>query len=693
MRTGATVKTARVSWSIGVVSYPLPSLLLGCFTLRKRCSRRIVHPPAALHPFSLSADRTQVNSFRTGGHILDFTPPPLTHSHSHTHTHTHASSLGDCVVVFSASRRCAMLPRRCSGELYQVLELDAQCTTAEISQQYRRLALRYHPDRNAGTTVAQFQRIEEAHRILSDLRQRQLYDTVGREGLKQLGDYGGGMLGSLLLAVGNVAAGCLLLGFMTAALFVSLLISCYKVDAPSEWPSWGVVLIPVWLFLPVLLLASLTVMVASTRRGMYILLLPSVRLLLCAVIAATTAAALDHRITPLTAFIPWIIWYVLGTVSDMAMLVPTVYTRTRSPLVGEGDSASGNSHADAPLEDPLLPPGGGRSAADSEATTSSGAEGALDNDVLSPRPWLTVRYWREVAEALFEAVCVYAFLALAFRRAMQEETHPGPPPSPPAGTGPTGGGTAATPSVLSFWVILAPLIVYFAAHVIISALDGFLVDSTVATTPSSPEETPVVGSTSADAAASSRLQEQATRCRHLSCRECVANVVVQAFPSACGLYMTCMWAAKEEYEYNNRTSGPDPSAFLAFLPILVVLGALAFLVCCGGCALMCIGGGLLAAESAPDTSTSATARSPRSSLRASNGADAAGGSATARSSKPINGREKGYRSTVSRTLPSTASSARSHTHAGPSPCTGGIGAATTTFRGGSAADVAIEQID
>ncbi|AYU75858.1 heat shock protein, putative [Leishmania donovani] len=576
-----------------------------------------------------------------------------------------------------------MLPRQCSGELYQVLELDAQCTTAEISQQYRRLALRYHPDRNAGATVEQFQRIEEAHRVLSDLRQRQLYDTVGREGLKQLGDYGGGMLGSLLLAVGNVAAGCRLLGFMTAALFTSLLISCYKIDAPREWPSWGVVLIPVWCFLPVLLLASLTVMTTSVRRGMYILLLPSARLLLCVVIAATTAAALDHRIAPLTAFIPWLIWYVLGTVSDLAMLVPTVYSRTRTPLFGEGRAAGvrGNHRTNTSVEDPFLRPGSGHGEAssidESEATHSSGAEGGFGNDSFLSQPWKTARYWREVAEVLFEAVCVYAFLALAFRRAMQQQAHLGSLYSLPQSRGAAGDRTGAAPPVLSFWVILAPLMTYFGVHVLISMLEGSFVESTVATTPPSPEETPVARSTSTNAAAPSSSQQQCAHPCHVSCRERVANVIVRAFPSACGLYMTCMWALKEEYEYNKRTGGPDPSAFLAFLPILVVLGALAFLVCCGGCVVMCIGGALFPAENAAADSA------------------AAGVSGASHGSAGRNGRESDYRSTVSRASPtSTASGNRSHTHSRPSQHAGGTGAATMpSWRGGSATDVAIEQVD
>ncbi|KAI5689053.1 DnaJ domain [Leishmania braziliensis] len=594
-----------------------------------------------------------------------------------------------------------MFPRRCSGELYEVLGLHAQCTTAEISQQYRRLALRYHPDRNAGATVAQFQRIEEAHRVLSDLRQRQLYDTVGREGLKQLGDYGGGMLGSLLLAVGNVAAGCLLLGFMTAALFISLLISCYKIDAPEEWPSWGVVLIPVWCFLPVLLLASLTVMVASVRRGMYILLLPSVRLLLCIVIAATTAAALDHRITPLIAFIPWVIWYVLGTASDLAILVPTVYTRTHSPPFSEEEAAggSGNHCTNARVEDPFLPPGGGYdragSVADSETTRSSGAEGGLGNDF--SRPWKTARYWREVAEVLFEAVCVYTFLALAFQRAMQQEARLGRWGTPTQREGTSG--IDPVPPVLSFWVILSPLLVYFGAHVLISVAEVYFMGSTVITTPSCPEETPVTEGTSANMAASSssHQQQQGESRRCVSGRERVANVIIRAFPSACGLYMACLWAAKEEYEYNKRTSGPDPSAFLAFLPILVILGAMSFLVCCGGCAVMCIGAAAFTAENTADASVPATARSTSANLFGSSGTAPpdGGGGGGARGAATSSGRESGYRSTASRAPPTlTATGDRGHTHARPSQHAGGTGVNRMAIsQGRNTKDVTVEQVD
>lgn len=585
-----------------------------------------------------------------------------------------------------------MLQRSCSGELYEVLELDAQCTTAEVTQQYRRLALRYHPDRNAGATVEQFQRIEEAHRVLSDPQQRQLYDTVGREGLKQLGDYGGGMLGSLLLAVGNVAAGCLLIGVMTAALFVSLLISCYKIDAPEEWPSWGVVLIPVWVFLPLLLLASLTVMVACVQRGMYVLLLPSLRLLVCVVIAATTAAALDHRITPVAAFVPWLIWYVLGTLSDLAMLVPTVYSRTHAthhrfgdPNASSNDNAASNVGSAAASEDAFLPGGAGGPHSSSATSHTSEFE-----DVFVSRPWRTARYWREVAEVIFEAACVYTFIGFAFQRALQQ----------PQGKG---RGRAPAPSTaLSFWVVMAPLMMYFGLHLLVSALEAYFVDST----------TLVAAPSAAPAAGSGNGPHETLQRRRLSCGECVANIVVRSFPSACGLFMTCLWAAKAEYEYNGRTGGADPSAFLAFLPILVVLGALAFLVCCGGCLIVCIGTALFTADDASSTSGGGGAAAAAPGARAgpaSPSASGGGGSATSphhhhhqhshhrrtnTGGSTSSRGEDGYRSTGTRVPPGAAVPATVALGGGGGEAARAPGAATaTTVRRGTAKDVAIEQID
>lgn len=60
---------------------------------------------------------------------------------------------------------------------YAVLGLAAAVTVAEIRRAYRQLALRYHPDRAGPGGTAQFQRIAEAYRVLSDPSERSRYDA------------------------------------------------------------------------------------------------------------------------------------------------------------------------------------------------------------------------------------------------------------------------------------------------------------------------------------------------------------------------------------------------------------------------------------------------------------------------------------------------------------------------------------
>jgi molecular chaperone DnaJ len=60
---------------------------------------------------------------------------------------------------------------------YAVLGVAVAAGTAEIRRAYRRLALRFHPDRAGPQATAQFQQISEAYRILSDAQTRAYYDA------------------------------------------------------------------------------------------------------------------------------------------------------------------------------------------------------------------------------------------------------------------------------------------------------------------------------------------------------------------------------------------------------------------------------------------------------------------------------------------------------------------------------------
>ncbi|CAH8535052.1 unnamed protein product [Heterobilharzia americana] len=69
--------------------------------------------------------------------------------------------------------------------LYAVLEVDKHATVEEIKRSYRRLALRYHPDKNPDDpeSLEKFKEINRAHAILANEQKRKLYDRYGSLGI------------------------------------------------------------------------------------------------------------------------------------------------------------------------------------------------------------------------------------------------------------------------------------------------------------------------------------------------------------------------------------------------------------------------------------------------------------------------------------------------------------------------------
>ena len=66
-------------------------------------------------------------------------------------------------------------------DYYQILGVTKDASAEDIKKAFRRLALRYHPDRNPGNTEEseeKFKEINEAHEVLGDERKRQEYDQI-----------------------------------------------------------------------------------------------------------------------------------------------------------------------------------------------------------------------------------------------------------------------------------------------------------------------------------------------------------------------------------------------------------------------------------------------------------------------------------------------------------------------------------
>ncbi|OIT02533.1 PREDICTED: dnaJ protein ERDJ3B-like [Nicotiana attenuata] len=77
---------------------------------------------------------------------------------------------------------------------YDILQVPKGASDEQIKRAYRKLALKYHPDKNQGNEEAnkKFAEINNAYEVLSDSEKRNIYDRYGGEGLKQHAASGGG---------------------------------------------------------------------------------------------------------------------------------------------------------------------------------------------------------------------------------------------------------------------------------------------------------------------------------------------------------------------------------------------------------------------------------------------------------------------------------------------------------------------
>ncbi len=66
-------------------------------------------------------------------------------------------------------------------DYYKILGVEKTATKEEISKAFRKLAVKYHPDKNPNNKAAEekFKEITEAHEVLADPEKRKKYDALG----------------------------------------------------------------------------------------------------------------------------------------------------------------------------------------------------------------------------------------------------------------------------------------------------------------------------------------------------------------------------------------------------------------------------------------------------------------------------------------------------------------------------------
>jgi curved DNA-binding protein CbpA len=85
-------------------------------------------------------------------------------------------------------------------DYYKVLDVPKTATEAEIKKAYRRLAMKFHPDRNPNDKDSEerFKEAKEACEVLTDAQKRAAYDQYGHAGVEAVGRAGGRPGGALV---------------------------------------------------------------------------------------------------------------------------------------------------------------------------------------------------------------------------------------------------------------------------------------------------------------------------------------------------------------------------------------------------------------------------------------------------------------------------------------------------------------
>lgn len=116
-------------------------------------------------------------------------------------------------------------------DFYEVLGVGRDASERDIKKAYKRLAMKYHPDRNSGDAGAaeKFKEVKEAYEILTDAQKKAAYDQYGHAAFEQ---------GAVVLVAAASAVAVLILAIfsVTCLVIFSVVVAVAAVQEHSVAP-------------------------------------------------------------------------------------------------------------------------------------------------------------------------------------------------------------------------------------------------------------------------------------------------------------------------------------------------------------------------------------------------------------------------------------------------------------------------
>jgi hypothetical protein len=144
-------------------------------------------------------------------------------------------------------------------DFYKALGIQRNANQEEIKKAYRKMALKYHPDKaGSGAEVAdQFELVQKAYETLSDVKLKRVYDQYGEKGLQmlqQMGEYAPFIDPEVLLQINRIFTG---FSFVVALLILFPSLLSARIEENIMW-SYILVFIPLFIVDAILLVFIIT---------------------------------------------------------------------------------------------------------------------------------------------------------------------------------------------------------------------------------------------------------------------------------------------------------------------------------------------------------------------------------------------------------------------------------------------------